>query len=99
MIRIFSANAVERTDGCGPEFLFHFAESIAVALTARELEVLLLLDRHLGTDEIATRLFISEHTVRSHVKSAMHRLNAHTRTHAVATALQAAQDRLFVRTG
>src|SRR4029077_5658040 len=35
-------------------------ESIAAALSARELEVLLLLDRHLGTDEIARRLFISE---------------------------------------
>src|SRR5262245_38171630 len=34
-------------------------ESIAAALTARELEVLLLLDRHLGTEEIAARLFIS----------------------------------------
>ena len=38
-------------------------------LSAREVEVLLLLDEHLGTDEIAQRLFISEHTVRSHVKS------------------------------
>ena len=29
--------------------------------------MLLLLDEHLSTDEIAARLFISEHTVRSHV--------------------------------
>src|SRR3989440_10013084 len=42
---------------------------IASTLSAREVEVLLLLDEHLGTDEIAKRLFISEHTVRSHVKS------------------------------
>src|SRR5207247_2429409 len=44
-------------------------ESVAEALSAREVEVLLLLDEHLGTDEIAKRLYISEHTVRSHVKS------------------------------
>src|ERR1700674_5696949 len=37
-------------------------ESIATALSARELEVLLLLDQHLGTEEIAQRLIISEHT-------------------------------------
>src|SRR5881397_2243973 len=43
-------------------------DEIAEALSARELEVLLLLDDHLGTDEMAKRLFISEHTVRSHVK-------------------------------
>ena len=48
--------------------------SIADALSARELEVLLLLDEHLGTDEIAQRLFISEHTVRSHVKSLLRKL-------------------------
>src|SRR5206468_1187502 len=34
-------------------------DSIAAVLSARELEVLLLLDEHLGTDEIAKRLFIS----------------------------------------
>ena len=34
-------------------------DSVAAVLSARELEVLLLLDQHLGTDEIAARLFIS----------------------------------------
>ena len=58
-------------------------ESIAQALSARELEVLLLLDRHLGTDEIATRLFISEHTVRSHVKSLLAKLGASSRREAL----------------
>src|SRR6266511_2808175 len=40
-------------------------DAIAAELTAREVEVLLLLDDRLETDQIATRLFISEHTVRS----------------------------------
>jgi DNA-binding CsgD family transcriptional regulator len=42
-------------------------------------EVLLLLDEHLGTDEIAKRLFISEHTVRSHVKSLLRKLGVSSR--------------------
>ncbi len=58
-------------------------ESIAQALSARELEVLLLLDRHLGTDEIAARLFISEHTVRSHVKSLLGKLGVSSRREAL----------------
>jgi len=58
-------------------------ESIAASLSARELEVLLLLDEHLGTDEIAERLYISEHTVRSHVKSLMRKLNVSSRREAL----------------
>jgi len=60
------------TDGAVPE-------SIARRLSARELEVLLLLDQHLGTDQIAKRLFISEHTVRSHVKSLLRKLDVSSR--------------------
>jgi DNA-binding NarL/FixJ family response regulator len=59
--------------------------SIARALSARELEVLLLLDEHLATEEIAKRLFISEHTVRSHVKSLLRKLGASSRREALET--------------
>jgi DNA-binding NarL/FixJ family response regulator len=58
-------------------------DSIAEALSARELEVLLLLDDHLATDEIAKRLFISEHTVRSHVKSLLRKLGVSSRREAL----------------
>jgi len=58
-------------------------DSIAQALSARELEVLLLLDDHLGTDEVAKRLFISEHTVRSHVKSMLRKLQVSSRREAL----------------
>jgi DNA-binding NarL/FixJ family response regulator len=58
-------------------------EAIAQRLSARELEVLLLLDEHLGTDQIATRLFISEHTVRSHVKSLLRKLGVSSRREAL----------------
>jgi DNA-binding NarL/FixJ family response regulator len=58
-------------------------DEIAAALSARELEVLLLLDEHHGTDEIAQRLFHSEHTVRSHVKSLLRKLGVSTRREAL----------------
>jgi DNA-binding NarL/FixJ family response regulator len=56
---------------------------IAQALSAREVEVLLLLDDHLSTDDIAKRLFISEHTVRSHVKSLLRKLGVSSRRDAL----------------
>ena len=58
-------------------------DSVARALSARELEVLLLLEERLGTDEIAKRLFVSEHTVRSHVKSLLRKLDASSRREAL----------------
>ena len=58
-------------------------DSIAKLLSAREVEVLLLLDEHLGTDEIAERLFISEHTVRSHVKNLLKKLGVSSRREAL----------------
>jgi len=58
-------------------------DSIAAVLSAREAEVLLLLERHLATDEIARELEISEHTVRSHVKSLLAKLGVSSRREAV----------------
>jgi DNA-binding NarL/FixJ family response regulator len=60
-------------------------DSITRALSAREVEVLLLLDDHLGTDQIAARLYISEHTVRSHVKSLLRKLGVSSRRQALET--------------
>src|SRR5205814_1571776 len=65
-------------------------DEIANVLSARELEVLLLLDEHLATDEVAARLYISEHTVRSHVKSLLRKLGVSSRQEAL-SALQAAR--------
>ena len=56
---------------------------IANSLSAREVEVLLLLDEHLGTEEVAARLYISEHTVRSHVKSLLRKLGVSSRREAL----------------
>ena len=58
-------------------------DHVAKKLSAREVEVLLLLDEHLSTDDIAQRLFISEHTVRSHVKSMLRKLGVSSRREAL----------------
>jgi DNA-binding NarL/FixJ family response regulator len=58
------------------------------ALTQRERDVLRLLSDGLANEEIGKRLFISPETVRTHVRKAMAKLEADTRTQAVATALR-----------
>jgi DNA-binding NarL/FixJ family response regulator len=57
-------------------------------LTQRERDVLRLLADGLSNDEIGKRLFISGETVRTHVRKAMDKLGADTRTQAVAVALR-----------
>jgi DNA-binding NarL/FixJ family response regulator len=62
--------------------------SQAPQLTQRERDVLRLLADGLSNDEIGKRLFISAETVRTHVRKAMDKLDADTRTQAVARALR-----------
>ena len=52
-------------------------------LSNREIEVLRMLSEGLANKEIAYRLGISEHTVKFHVASLFHKLNASSRTEAV----------------
>lgn len=58
------------------------------ALTARERDVLRLLAAGMRNEEIGERLFISPETVKAHVAKAMRKLDADTRTQAVAEALR-----------
>lgn len=57
-------------------------------VSPREREVLALLSEGLKNEEIATRLGLSPDTVRAHIRNAMRKLDADTRTHAVALALR-----------
>jgi DNA-binding NarL/FixJ family response regulator len=57
-------------------------------LTSRESEVLSLLAEGAGNKEIASRLRISEHTVKFHVSSILTKLGAATRTEAVSRGLK-----------
>ena len=56
-------------------------------LTRREREVVSLVALGLTSREIAEKLFISEATVRTHVRNSMTKLGARTRAHLVAIAL------------
>ncbi len=58
--------------------------SLLQSLTPREIEVLGMLALGLGNKTIAKRLGISDHTVKFHVSSIFTKLNASTRTEAVA---------------
>ena len=57
-------------------------------LTAREREILKLLADGMSNADVAQRLFISQETVKSHVRHILAKLEADTRTHAVAIALR-----------
>jgi DNA-binding NarL/FixJ family response regulator len=57
-------------------------------LTGREREILQLLADGMSNADVAARLFISQETVKSHVRHILAKLEADTRTHAVAIALR-----------
>jgi len=57
-------------------------------LTAREREVLQLVADGLSNRRIATRLAVSEHTVKFHVNAILEKLGADSRTQAVVTAVR-----------
>jgi DNA-binding NarL/FixJ family response regulator len=72
-----------------PEVAAHLAEHLSdEALTPREIDVL----RHIGggnrNRDIADRLFISEETVKVHIKHIMEKLGATDRTQAIAIAVR-----------
>ncbi len=55
-------------------------------LTPRQREILALVARGATTERIASELFVSENTVRTHVRHILDSLGAHNRPHAVAIA-------------
>jgi DNA-binding CsgD family transcriptional regulator len=61
---------------------------LTTALTERERDVLVLLADGHTTGEVAQRLTLSEHTVRSRIKSTLAKLNARTREQAIAIAIR-----------
>src|SRR5438105_5020984 len=73
--------------GHGAEPASAFAPNTAqqqrLGITARELEILTLIARGLSNREIATQLFVSENTVKTHCSRAFDKLGAARRTQAV----------------
>ncbi len=61
-------------------------------LTERELEVLRLVSRGMNNREISHQLFISENTVKNHVRNILEKLQLHSRMEA---AMYAVREKLF----
>ena len=59
------------------------AHQQTLGITARELEILTLIARGFSNREIATQLFVSENTVKTHCARAFDKLGAARRTQAV----------------
>ena len=57
-------------------------------LSKREREIMDLLAQGLTGEDVAAQLFLSSETVKTHIRNAMGKLEAHTRVHAVAIALR-----------
>lgn len=57
-------------------------------LTARELEVLALIAQGLGNKEIAAALYVSENTIKTHVRHILERLDLRSRAEAAAYAVR-----------
>lgn len=62
------------------------AESLADPLTRKEIRILQLLAEGYSNTAMADKLFVSESTVRTHLRNINTKLNCHNRTQAVATA-------------
>lgn len=66
-----------------PNFVLDESKLIALGISKREYEVLLLIAQGLSNQEIADTLFVSPHTVKSHSSSLFSKLNARRRTEAM----------------
>jgi DNA-binding NarL/FixJ family response regulator len=72
-----------------PEVAAELADhSMDDVLTAAEVEVLRLISQGCGNKEIAARLSVTEHSVKSRVKSVLAKLDANDRTHAAMIGLK-----------
>jgi DNA-binding NarL/FixJ family response regulator len=85
-----SIRKVARGETCIPPALVEkLASGVrGETLTRREVEVLALLVRGRSNKEIAAKLFISETTVKGHLRSVFTKLNVLSRTEATTTALR-----------
>jgi DNA-binding NarL/FixJ family response regulator len=96
-IRVVAAGEALLAPSVTRRLLDRFAETLAsqerppelASLTQRELEVLELVARGLSNSELASRLFLSETTVKTHVSSMLRKLNLRDRVQAVVFAYEA----------
>ena len=72
----------------GPEGRGDASSSRRPTLTTRELEVLKLVAKGMSNREIADELYISENTVKNHVRNILEKLHLHSRMEAVIYAVR-----------
>ena len=77
---------VAPASGCGDPAHRQLFGNGGSPLTARQIQILSLLDEGLGTTDIAERLFICAATVRNHIKNILRKLKVHSRLEAVSLA-------------
>ena len=83
--RRFDQVAARRRTGVGEVIPFNGPlQQLEQEPTMREIEVLQLISDGLVNREIGQRLFLSEETVKSHVRHLLAKLQARSRAHAVA---------------
>ena len=83
--RRFGQAAARRSNGSSEVIPFQPPlEALEHEPTAREIEVLQLISEGLVNREIGKTLFLSEETVKSHVRHLLAKLQARSRAHAVA---------------
>jgi DNA-binding NarL/FixJ family response regulator len=80
LLNITAAESLTSVYGDHP---LQLESELSEEITARETDVLRMLAEGLVNKEIATRLAISEHTVKFHISSILDKLGASTRTEAV----------------
>ncbi|HET9124813.1 MAG TPA: response regulator transcription factor [Solirubrobacteraceae bacterium] len=78
-----------------PESARRTARDGAALLSPREREILVMLAEGFSGAEIATRLFLSSETVRTHVRNAVQKLGCRTRTQAVALLIRQSEGPLW----
>jgi DNA-binding NarL/FixJ family response regulator len=71
-----------------PALLSAKATQTQSVLSKREREIMDLLAQGLTGEQVAERLVLSAETVKTHIRNAMSKLEAHTRVHAIAIALR-----------
>ncbi|WP_339226061.1 response regulator transcription factor [Oceanobacillus sp. FSL K6-2867] len=92
-LRAFAVDEVPMSKEIAFQILKEFPQSKAVAkektpLSSRELEVLQLVAKGMSNREISDTLFISEHTVKSHLKNILSKLHLDNRVQLTSYAFQ-----------
>jgi len=84
---VFDPGSENTVIGMPPEMLEETGRGAEGVLSARELEILLLVARGLSNAQIASSLYLSEATVKRHLANAYEKMGVHSRGEALREAL------------